>query len=840
MVEQPVSQVSVSSSTDPHIQGVILAGGQGSRLRPLTEKLPKPMAAVLGKPIMEHIVEHLARAGIRELVATLHYRPRAIQDHFGDGSGFGVSLAYTLENSPLGTAGSVRLARHHLTKTVLVIAGDALMDFDLGAFIRRHRESGARVSLCLSRVSDPREFGIVITDDDGRVQRFLEKPGPGEVFSDTVNTGIYLLEPEILDEIPGNESFDFSKDLFPSLLERGVPIFGFVDSGYWSDIGTLDQLRQAHWDFLDNKIRLPIPGHRLDDGIWVGESVRIATDARITGPCWLDDNVRIRGGAVIGPYAVLSGNVEVDHHAHVNRSVIMRNCFIGRAADVRNAVIAPKTIIESRCEIGDFAVIGSGCHLGREVVVKPEVLVWPDKRLEVGSIVVENLIWEPLLRPSIFGSRGASGLANLHITPEFAVALGKAFGTWVGAGRRVGVARDENAFSLVIKRALISGLMAVGVDVRDLQVLSTPATRFAVNQASELQGGVHVRLATDHPSVLVIELFDDDGLLLDRGARRKIEGSFHRGDFPKVSIDRVGELTFGGRVEPRYWRALRAGIDEQALAQYADKIIFHSEDPVAARLLTDLLGRSGLPPLRDPERDDPARFRAQTLEQIANGARLNQAMGLFIDRNAEALSLVDETGQLLDRERVLELLAVAFMRSAPRERPLFLAPDQAAFLAKWAQAQDRAVIATRKDPAAQLAAVQGEGGDEQEWLTFTHAYLGFDALAGALALMTYLHDAQTDLHQFERELPTRHRQALELPCAWDRMGRVMRELATWPSADIDSVPEGVRIVEDPGWAYVLPSADEPQLQVVAEAGDARELSRLLDHIQPRLRRLIDT
>ncbi|HWP01045.1 MAG TPA: nucleotidyltransferase family protein [Methylococcus sp.] len=263
------------------MKAVILAGGQGTRLRPITETIPKPMVTVMGKPIMEHLVSHLARHGFTDLLAILHYRPRIIRDRFGDGSDFGVNLRYTLERKPLGTAGSVRLGAEFLDETFLVIAGDALTDFDLAAFRAFHHDKGAPVSLCLKRVADPSEFGVVITDAEHRVQRFLEKPGPSEIFSDTVNTGIYLIEPEILRFIPPERPYDFAGDLFPQLLKQEVSICAYVADGHWSDIGTLEQLKQAHWDFLDGKVRLPMSGDRIRDQVWVGEGVRIASDATL-------------------------------------------------------------------------------------------------------------------------------------------------------------------------------------------------------------------------------------------------------------------------------------------------------------------------------------------------------------------------------------------------------------------------------------------------------------------------------------------------------------------------------------------------------------------------------
>ena len=257
------------------MKAVVMAGGEGTRLRPLTSNQPKPMVPIVGKPCIEHIVELLRSHGFEEVVITLAFLPQAIRSYFGDGEALGMSIEYSVEELPLGTAGSVGLARDALDETFLVISGDALCDVDLGALIAFHREKGAAATIGLKSVDNPLEFGIVVTDEEGRIERFLEKPSWGQVFSDTINTGIYVLEPEVLRHVPAEGTYDFSKELFPLLLEMGRPLYGYVMDGYWQDIGNLEQYRQANFDALDEKVRLSIGGMRLRGNVWLGEGVEI-------------------------------------------------------------------------------------------------------------------------------------------------------------------------------------------------------------------------------------------------------------------------------------------------------------------------------------------------------------------------------------------------------------------------------------------------------------------------------------------------------------------------------------------------------------------------------------
>jgi len=253
------------------VKAVIMAGGEGSRLRPLTSNQPKPMLPLVNRPMMEHIVGLLKRHGFDEIVVTLAFMPNAIRTYFGDGSEFGVRMVYATEEQPLGTAGSVRNAMDELDERFLVISGDVLTDIDLGKIVAFHEEREALATIGLVAVENPLEFGIVITREDGSIERFLEKPTWGQVFSDTINAGIFVLEPEIFDYIPTGEAVDFSNEVFPKLLANARPLYGAVADGYWEDVGTLEAYVRAHKDVLDHKVELDIPGFRLEHGVWLGE-----------------------------------------------------------------------------------------------------------------------------------------------------------------------------------------------------------------------------------------------------------------------------------------------------------------------------------------------------------------------------------------------------------------------------------------------------------------------------------------------------------------------------------------------------------------------------------------
>src|SRR6185503_1669741 len=445
-----------------------MAGGEGTRLRPLTSNQPKPMVPVAGKPCMEHIVELVRRHGITTAVATLAYMPQVISGYFGEGSHLGIELDYSVEEVPAGTAGSVKLVEHYLDETFLVVSGDALTDMDLTALIEFHRYKGSVATLALKRVPDPLEFGVVITAEDGRIERFLEKPTWGEVFSDTINTGIYVLEPEVLAQIPDDVPYDFSKELFPRLLEAGAPLYGFVTDGYWQDIGNLIQYQEANRDALDGKVKLEMPGVRLRENVWVGEGSLVEQVERIEGPAVIGNYCAIDETATIGRYTVLGNNVIVEEQCETEFSVIDSNSYLGPRTQVRGALVGKNCEIRAHATVSEGAVIGDECSIGEQATIAPHVRVYPFKTVETGAHVQRSLIWQPRGASTLFSDEGVTGIVNVDITPETATRLAMAYGTALSRGEQVVASRDAHPASRMIKRAMIAGIVATGVSVEDL------------------------------------------------------------------------------------------------------------------------------------------------------------------------------------------------------------------------------------------------------------------------------------------------------------------------------------------------------------------------------------
>jgi NDP-sugar pyrophosphorylase family protein len=340
------------------MKAILLAGGKGTRLRPLTVHTPKPIVPIFNRPFLYYQIDLLKQVPeIDEVILSLNYQPRRIEEIFGDGDGLGVKLRYVVEPMPLGTAGAVRYAGDNLTESVVVFNGDVLTQVDLAAVLELHRSRKAKATIVLTPVENPRAYGLVETDRDGNILRFLEKPGEDEITCNTINAGIYVLEPDTFDRIPKDIPWSIERSFFPSLIERGETFVAYVDRGYWIDIGTPEKYQQVHRDVMDGRYKLE-PFASQPASTWISPGARVEDGATVEGPCFLDDGVVVKAGARIGPYSVVGRHCHIEEHAVVEQSIVWANTRIGQEAVVRHAILG------RHCHIGRNAALDHGLVLG--------------------------------------------------------------------------------------------------------------------------------------------------------------------------------------------------------------------------------------------------------------------------------------------------------------------------------------------------------------------------------------------------------------------------------------------------------------------------------------------
>jgi len=352
------------------MQAVIMAGGFGTRLRPLTNNIPKPMVPILNKPILEHIINLLKLHGIRDYVVLLFFMPDKIKDFLGDGRKFGVRIRYVVPTEDYGTAGAVKLSEKYIDDNFIVISGDVLTDFNLSAIASFHKSRDTTATISLYSSKNPLQFGIVLTDDKQRIVRFLEKPSSSEVFSDTINTGIYLFKKSIFNYIPAGENFDFSKDLFPRLLKEKIPIYGYKTPGYWRDVGNLEEYIDANMDALKGKLDHLESYGKL--GSCISPKANISKDAVIESSI-IGSGVKIESGAVV-KNSVLWDNVTVSKESRLLYDVVGKNCFIGRGTRINDY-----EFIGDNCHIGNNAFISSSVNVLEKVILLAEIRLESDR-----------------------------------------------------------------------------------------------------------------------------------------------------------------------------------------------------------------------------------------------------------------------------------------------------------------------------------------------------------------------------------------------------------------------------------------------------------------------------
>jgi mannose-1-phosphate guanylyltransferase/phosphomannomutase len=826
------------------VKAVVMAGGEGTRLRPLTSNQPKPMVPIVGKPCMEHILELLKEHGLEDVIVTLAFMPQAIRSYFGSGDNLGVQIEYSVEESPLGTAGSVRLASDRLDDTFLVISGDALCDVDLTDLIRFHREKQAAVTIGLKSVENPLEFGIVVTDEDRRIERFLEKPSWSQVFSDTINTGIYVIEPEALRHVPTDRPYDFSKELFPLLLEMGRPLYGYVFDSYWQDIGNLDQFRQANFDALEERVHLNIPGIRLRGNIWLGEGVEVDDLDAIEGPAALGNYCRVAPDATVGAYSVLGSSVTLLERARTERSVIDAATHIGRSARVEGAVVGRACDIRAHAAVQEGAAVGDEVSLGAQSAVMPGVRIYPYKSVETGAQIHESLIWESRASTSLFGVDGVSGLVNVDLTPETAVRLAAALGTALKRGARVVASRESPAACRMIKRAMISGLNSTGVDVADLRVSPAAVSRHVL-KSEGYDAGFHVGVSYSDPEMLSIRFYEQPGIQLTAALQKEIEKHFTRFELRRAAFNAVGAVSYPARVRESYAQDLLSSLDVEAIHARRYRIVVDYGYSATSNVLPLLLGPLGIEAVSAHGFSaDAAAPPTGLREAIGQAKRLVSAigaeLGVVFDRAGERLFLIDERAREIPVEQAL-LLFLSLMGSNGRQGKLAFPITVTSHVEELAAGSGLEVIRTPASLAALTKAAAEDGvifaGAVGGGYVFPEFLPAYDAVASLCKLLELLAPVERPLSELVAELPASTLVHRQVPCPWALKGTVMRVLTERLRDRRVDLLDGIKVFDDRGWSQVLPDPDEPLVHIYAEGADEdasieleRELREMVEEI----------
>ena len=834
-------------------KAVIMAGGFGTRIRPLTTNLPKPMLPLVNRPILEHIISLLKKHGLDEIIMLLYYHPDVIKNYFGDGSEFGVHIEYTMPDRDYGTAGAVRYARDLIgDDRILVISGDVLTDFDLSEILKFHIDKKAEATIALTRVENPLQFGIVITDEESRIIKFLEKPTWGEVFSDTINTGIYVLEPSAIDSIPEGQEYDFSKNLYPLMLSEKRPLYGYIAEGYWRDIGDPDSYREAHYDIFEGKVEVNVPGEKLD---LVGRDVRVGKDVSLgqrvsfKGTVIIGNNTRIQKHAVLED-CVVGANCIIEEGVRLKRAIIWDNAYIRSGASVNGAVVMNGVRIGEQAVIEEGAVIGEECSIGRESRIQPGVKIWPKKVIEEGAVVSQNLVWGEKWRKSLFEGAKVIGLTNIELTPELCAKLGAAYGSILPKGANILTGRDSHPSSRMLRRAFIGGLASTGVNIKDAREVPIPIFRYKLQSFGEL-GGVFFRQAPDDPPSTEIHFYDSSGLDLPTGTGKSIERIFYREDFRRAHFNEPGEIIPMPYLFEFYREAYLKALDiDRIKARKFKSVIDFSHgstaldfpeilnsldvDFVTLNAYIDYLRLS-----KTEEEIDMALSRLSTIVKT-----LKADTGFYLFPNGERLMVIDESGTVHRGLDLVLLISALVMETADEPGTIAVPVYAPSTLDELARKKGFSIKRISSAPRNLSEAAQEYGtvlvASANGEFIFPEFQIVPDGMFTVGKLMEIMTKLDTKLSEFASDLPRRAMGYARVACPWDLKGTVMRKMSELAqSYEEASFLDGVKVFEGDDWVMVHPDQFKPYIHIFSEADTEARAKQLLDEFTRRVKDWIE-
>ncbi|AJF07400.1 mannose-1-phosphate guanyltransferase [Geoalkalibacter subterraneus] len=829
------------------MKAVIMAGGFGTRIHPLTINMPKPMIPLFNRPMMLHIVDLLKKHGITELVLLLYHQPEVIKNYFGDGSEFGVKISYVTPLEDYGTAGAVKQAAKYLDERFLIISGDLLTDIDLSQALDFHEKQKAEATIVLTSVKDPLQFGVVITDKKGRITKFLEKPGWGEVFSDTINTGIYVLEPEVLQRLPENENRDWSKDVFPAMLEEDAALFGCTLEGYWQDVGNTDAYLEACRDVFADKVRINIRGalNGLDDKrVYLGNDVQVEKKdlSLLEGMVVLGDNTQVQGSArlkncVVGRNCIIEDGVELED------VILWRNVYVRKGSRIKGATLCNNVQIGQGVVAEEGTVIADHTTVGDEVFIKKDVKIWPNKVIEGGSIVTTNLIWGEKWRKSLFDGAQVHGLTNVELTPEFSAKLGSAYGSTLPKDAFILAGRDAIRASRMLKRSFVGGLLSTGVNVIDIKMISLPVLRYKLTTFGEV-GGVHFRQSADDPASTEMIFYDADGVEISSSAAKGIERVYFKENFRRVHYSEPGAISELPRIHDYYRDGYLRALDVEAIRASKPKIVVDVNHSPAGDLLPSLLNELGCEVIElnshvlEGTTGANAEQIGRAKEQLSRiVVTLEANAGFWLGPSGERCVLIDEQGEVLSDMEALTTLAALVCRAEQKGELVVPVPAPQS-VEDLARASGLTVTRTKSDGRSLVAAAKSKhvqlAASTQGHFIFPSFHANFDGLFTVAKTLELLARTGQSLGATRRSIPRRAYHQVQIPCSLELKGGIMRKMSEDSVDHEASFIDGVKVHFDDGWVLMLPDQHQPVAHVIAESSNPNEAQRLVEEYRRKV------
>lgn len=817
------------------MKAVIMAGGFGTRIQPLTNSIPKPMLPIMNKPMMEHTMMMLKDLGIQEFIVLLYFKSEVIKNYFKDGSDFGIQITYVVPDDDYGTAGAVKKAQEYIgTENFIIISGDLVTDFDFQKIFDYHKEKKSKLTITLTSVENPLEFGIVIADKEGKIEKFLEKPSWGEVFSDTINTGIYIIEPEILDYIPKNENFDFAKDLFPLLMRQEIDLMAGHAQGYWRDVGNPESYRDVHEDIFTGKVKFQPSGKtvKYPDGILICEEDNTLDETvEIIGTVLIGKNAIVKRGSKL-KNVVIGNNVSIGSSSKISNSIIWDNVEIGKNAKLDGCVICSNNVIGKNVIAKSGLILAQGCEIGELVTVEKDVTIWPDKVIEAASIISRSVILGSRYRNSIFENGMVIGKSNVELSCEMATKLAEAFATQLPIGSKVIVSRHYDKSSRMLKRAFLGGLLANGVDAVDCSAIPLTIMRRTLSSHDEYIAGVHFHQKIDDPTASVIAFFNSEAFRISNDVAKKIEKSFFKDAFRRVDPYDMGQIYLLDCKSEfhQYKKEMETVLRFHKFKSHDCRIAVDMMHGAASGIFSEILNELGV---------DNIMFNAYFDEQRLGNMnalikRTNEDMGAIIkalkldagfvlDAHEHRLDIICDNGILLSRQTALcVVLTLLNLESKVLGRKIKV------FLPTWAAdifcfdeldiEQGRLANFKATEIKKYDLVATGEGH-----FTFTEFLTHHDSMYATLRILEMLVNHNVKLSNLIARIPHFFYNTYQIDCAQALKGKMMRKFLEDSKGKKSSILDGVKIwFKEHDWVLMLPDQYSDHLSLTIQAENDKD------------------
>jgi len=827
------------------MKAVVMAGGFGTRIQPLTNSRPKPMLPIVNRPMMGHTMMTLKELGITEFIVLLYFKPEVIQDYFKDGSDFGIKISYVIPDDDYGTAGAVKLAQDLIgDDNFIIISGDLVTDFDFQKIFDFHASRNAQLSIGLTSVDNPLQFGVVIANEDNVIEKFLEKPSWGEVFSDTINTGIYIIEREILDYIPEGENFDFAKDLFPLLMQREIPRMGYSLEGYWRDVGNPESYREVFEDILGGRVNFKIPGQTQsypDGTLYSDTPYTLDKSIEIIGNVVLGNNVVIKKGVKLNN-VVIGDNVHVSQGVNLRNTVLWENITIGKNTRLDNSIICNNNTIDKNVTAKAGLILAQGCDVGELVSFEQDVVIWPDKNIEAASIVSNNLVWGNRYKNSIFENGTVTGKSNIELSCEMATKLAEAFAAQLPIGSKVVVGRDHDKSSRMLKRAFLGGLLSAGANVIDLKSTPPSVLRYTLAHDNSLVGGAHFKQDLIDPTNSQITLFNEEAIRIDSNSSKGIEKAFFIEKFRRVDYSQVGEIheTLHNQECANYKTAVERSIDHGIIKCGKFSVAVDLMHGSTADIFPNILNDVGVDNIvLNAYHDQKKLFNISSLEKrsesnISNIVKsLGYDMGVMIYPNAQRLRLVTDEGIVLDKTTGLfTILHLLNMDAKDTKKKVFLptwAPDIVDFENLEIERGKYSNFTTQKLKEYDLiATVDGN-------FAFTEFGVTRDAMYASLKIMELVSCHGVKLSDLSKGIEDFDYRYLQIECTQALKGKMMRKFLEDAKGKKSSSADGVKIWENKtDWILMIPDQYSNHLNLYIQAKDEASGQAISDNYSAKI------